>query len=188
MSIPLQLTFRGFPASPAIEASIRERTEQLARFHHRIVDCRVVVEAPHRHHVKGNLYHLRVLVNVPGGEIVVNDEGHDKHAHEDIYVAIRDAFNAVDRKIEDFVRRHRQDVKHHEVPAHGRIVRMFPDYGFIADGDGSEIYFHRNSVIEGGYDKLSVGAEVRFVASERESDKGPQATTVRPVGKHHIVG
>jgi cold shock CspA family protein/ribosome-associated translation inhibitor RaiA len=188
MTVPLQVTFRGFPASPAIEAGIRERAERLAGFHDRIIDCHVVVEAPHGHHAKGKLYHLRVLVNVPGGQVVVSNDAHDKHAHEDVHVAIRDAFNAVDRKLEDFVRRHRQDVKHHVAPAHGRVARLFPDHGFIVDGEGNETYFHRNSVVNDGYDRLEVGAEVRFVAAEGESDKGPQATTVRPAGKHHIVG
>jgi len=119
--------------------------------------------------------------------VAVNNEGHDKHAHEDVYVAIRDAFNAAGRKLEDFVRRHRQDVKHHEAPSHGRIASLFSDHGFIADSDGNEVYFHRNSVVDVEYDKLEVGAEVRFVAAYGESDKGPQATTVHPMGKHHIV-
>jgi hypothetical protein len=107
MTVPVDLTFHGFPTSPSIEDAIRRRTEQLGQFNQRIVHCRVVVEAPHRHHAKGKLYHLRIVVTVPGGQIVVNNEGHDKHAHEDVHVAIRDAFDATDRKLEDFVRRQR---------------------------------------------------------------------------------
>jgi cold shock CspA family protein len=65
---------------------------------------------------------------------------------------------------------------------------MLPDEdcGFIATADGDEIYFHRNSVADGRYDKLAVGDEVRFVAQHAESARGPQASTVVPIGKHHL--
>jgi len=70
------------------------------------------------------------------------------------------------------------------------VVRLFPDdgYGFIETADGQEVYFHRNSVVEGDFAKLAVDSEVRVEIAYGESEKGPQATTVRPVGKHHIVG
>lgn len=187
MKQPLQVTFRHMDPSPAIEASIHERAARLDRIHDRITSCHVIVEAPHRRHTKGRLYTIRVDLTVPGGEIVVNHEAHDKHAHEDVYVAIRDSFNAAQRRLKDHARRKRGDVKSHEAPPHGRIVRLFPaqDYGFIAAADGREIYFHRNAVVDGSFDALEVGAEVRF--AETRGDEGPQASTVHPVGKHHIV-
>jgi cold shock CspA family protein/ribosome-associated translation inhibitor RaiA len=187
VTVPVEVTFHGFPTSPTVEDAIRRRTAQLERFHSRITHCRVVVESPHRHHAKGKLYHLRIVISVPGGQIVVSEEGHDRHAHEDVYVAIRDAFNAVDRKLEDFVRRQRGDVKHHEAPSHGRIARLFPDYGFIADSEGNEIYFHRNSLVDSPFEGLMEGEDVRFVAVHGESERGPQASTVRRIGKHHVV-
>ena len=187
MSVPLQITFKDFPASEAVERRIRERAEKLAQFHDRITDCRVVVEAPHRRGHKGKLYHLRIVLVVPGGQVIVNQEAHDKHAHEDIYVAIRDAFNAAQRQLEDFVRVRGGKVKLHEAPLHGRITKMFPDYGFIEDAEGNEVYFHCNSVVDTTYESLDVGDEVRLSIAHGESDKGPQATTVRPIGKHHIV-
>lgn len=187
MTVPLQVTFKDFPPSEAVEKRIRERADRLERFHKRITECRVVVAAPHRRHVKGKLYHLNIVILVPGGEVVVNNDSHDKHAHEDIYVAIRDAFSAAERQLEDHVRVKGGNVKVHETPQHGTIVRMFPDYGFVQDSAGSEIYFHRNSVIEAEFEKLNVGDEVRIVVAEGESEKGPQASTVRPIGKHHIV-
>lgn len=186
MSVPLQITFRNFPHSEAVEARIRERADKLELHHKRITDCRVVVESPHRHHHKGKLYHLRIDLLVPGGELLVNSDSHDKHAHEDIYVAIRDAFDALERKLEEFARKGSGEVKSHETPAHGRVLRMFPDYGFIETSDGQEIYFHCNSVVDDGFEQLQVGSEVRIVTAEGESDKGPQATTVRPIGKHHL--
>jgi ribosomal subunit interface protein len=187
MTIPLQVTFKDFPPSTAVEQRIRERVDRLERFHKRIIECRVVVEAPHRRHVKGKLYHLNIVILIPGGEVVVNNESHDKQAHEDIYVAIRDAFGAAERQLEDHVRVKGGKVKAHEAPRHGNISKMFPDYGFIEDSEGVEIYFHRNSVVDAEYEKLEVGDEVRIVVAESESDKGPQASTVKPIGKHHIV-
>ena len=79
-------------------------------------------------------------------------------------------------------------MKLHAVPDHGRIARLLAeqDCGFIVTGDGTEIYFHRNSVANGGFDKLTVGDEVRFVAQHSESAEGPQASTVVPLGKHHL--
>lgn len=186
MTIPLKITFRDFASSEAVEARIRERAERLERHHKRITDCRVVVEAPHRKHHKGKLYHVRIDLVVPGGELCVNHDSHDKHAHEDIYVAIRDAFGAMERQLRSFAKKQSGDVKTHETPAHGRVVTVTPDYGIIEDSDGNQTYFHRNTVIDDGFDGLDVGSEVRFVAVEGESEKGPQATTVRPIGKHHL--
>ena len=188
MKLPLQVTFRHMDPSPAIEANIRERAARLDRFHGRITGCHVVVEAPHRRHAKGKLYTVRVDLVVPGGEIVVNRGAHDRHAHEDVFVAIRDAFSATQRRLKDHARRRRGEVKSHEAPPHGRIARLFPaqDYGFIAAADGREIYFHRNAVVGNAFDDLEVGDEVRF--AEARGDEGPQASTVHPHGKKHIVG
>lgn len=104
MKLPLQISFRGMDTSPATEALIRERAEKLDRFHDRITGCRVVVEASHRHQRKGRLYHVRVDLTVPGHEIVVGRERDDDHSHEDIKVAVRDAFDAARRQLEDHLR------------------------------------------------------------------------------------
>ena len=110
------------------------------------------------------------------------------HAHEDADVAIRDAFNAAGRSLEDHVRRARDEVKTHEPPLHGKIARLFPDgFGFIALSDGEEVYFHQNSVYKGSFSQLAVGQDVRVAVDEEESDKGPQASSVTPIGRHHIV-
>lgn len=118
MQLPLQITFRNVEPSEAIEARIRKEAKRLERFYDRIMGCRVVVELPHKHHHKGNLYHVRIDLTVPGGELVVNREPAQHQAYRDLYVAIRDAFDAVQRQLEDYVRRQRGDVKTHEVPSH----------------------------------------------------------------------
>jgi ribosome-associated translation inhibitor RaiA len=105
VTFPIQITFKGFPSSPAVDHPVRDRARRLEHHHGRITDCRVVLEAPHRHHRKGKLYDVRIDLVVPGGELFVHPGGQANHAHEDIAVAIRDAFNAMERKLIQFVRK-----------------------------------------------------------------------------------
>ena len=187
MQQPLQISFRDIPHSDAVEASIREHAEKLDQFYDSIMSCRVMVEAPHIHKQHGNLYHIRIELTVPGKELVANRAPAEHHAHEDIYVAIRDAFNAMRRQLQDYKRQQEGHVKTHELPAHGAISELVPaeDYGRIHSSDGREIYFHRNSVIDANFDKLEIGATVHF--TETMGDLGPQASTVHVEGKHHTI-
>jgi ribosomal subunit interface protein len=91
--------------SDAVTDRVRERATQLDHFLEGITAVHVTVQAPHQHHHKGQLYEVHILVHAPGKEIVINREGSRDHAHEDVYVAIRDAFDAAERRIEDFARR-----------------------------------------------------------------------------------
>ncbi|HWB49108.1 MAG TPA: HPF/RaiA family ribosome-associated protein [Stellaceae bacterium] len=174
-------------ASPALEARIRQRAEELEQYYNRIIACHVTVEARHRHHRQGNLFQVSIDLLVPGREIAVSSGRDSDHAHEDAHVAVRDAFDALRRRLEDHVREARGKAKLHVVPDHGRVARLLPDRdgGFIVTPSGAEIYFHRNSVADGGFDALETGAEVRFVVRDRESANGPQASTVVPLGKRH---
>ncbi len=114
MQLPLQITFRKMDTSPSVEAHIRERAEALERHFERITACRVVVEQSTRRQRKGKLYHVRIDLTVPGREIVVKRDPSENHAHEDILVAVRDAFDAALRQLEDHARRARGDVKTRE--------------------------------------------------------------------------
>ena len=117
MQLPLQLQFRNMEHSPAIEAAVRKHVEKLKFFNGDIISCRVAIEAPHRHQYKGKLYQVVVDIRVPGREIVVSRTPDDQQAHEDVYVAIRDAFEAARRQIQDHARIRRGKVKVHEPPA-----------------------------------------------------------------------
>jgi ribosome-associated translation inhibitor RaiA len=186
--MPLQITFRHMDPSPALEARIRQRAEGFDRFFGRIIACRVVVECRHMRHQQGKLFEVRIDLTVPGGEIVVGRDSGANHAHEDAHVAVRDAFDAARRRLEDHARDRRGAVKLHAVPDHGRIARLLPDRdcGFIVTADGDEIYFHRNSVAGNAFDNLEICTEARFVAQFAESADGLQASTVIPLGKHHL--
>jgi ribosomal subunit interface protein len=97
--------------APALETKIREKAAKLERFHGRVTDCRVVVEAPQRHHHKGQLYRVNIDLALPGHEILASSGAGGDHAHEDAYVAVRDAFEAAARQLEETLRRQR-DAKH----------------------------------------------------------------------------
>jgi ribosomal subunit interface protein len=178
MQLPLQITFRGIPHSDAVEARIREKASKLDKFHNRIMSCRVAVESEHQHHHQGNQYHIRIDITTPGKEIVISREHHDNHAYENIYVAIRDAFDAAIRQLENLSRVQRGEVKKHQLESVGTVARLLPekDHGFITSENGREIYFHRNSVNGGGFDTLKVGTIIRY--KEEDSDLGPKASMI----------
>lgn len=187
MNKPVEITFRDMPRSEAVEAKIREKVARLEEFYEHILACHVVIESPHSHHHQGNLFHVGIDLTVPDGEIIVNRDPREHHVHEDAYVAIRDAFKAARRKLQDFARKQRGDIKAHVVPPHGIIFELVPEqnYGRIRGSDGRELYFHRNSFLGGDFDTLNIGDEVRFV--EGVGKKGLQASTVHLIGKHHII-
>ena len=107
MSIPLQVTFRDFPHSRALENAIRAKVKKLEEIYDKISHCRVVIGLPHRHHHKGHLYHVNIEMGVPGKDIVVK-RCPDRHsANQDAYVAIRDAFGAITRQLEAYTGKHR---------------------------------------------------------------------------------
>lgn len=180
MQVPLQITFRNMEQSDAVEADVRKRVDKLTRHHPDMLSCRVVVEAPLRHRQQGGLFKVRIDITCPEGKLEVNRDPDAKHhAHEDVYVALRDAFLAADRKLEGYICRRKGEVKVHEEMPQGRITHLSPmeDYGMITTSGDREIYFHRNSVLNANFDKLTIGTVVRF--HEEQGDQGPQASTVK---------
>lgn len=186
MQTPVDITFREIERSEAVEARILDWVSKLDRVFDRIMSCEVLVETPHRHHQKGRQFHIRILLTVPGGEIVSSHDPGPDEAHEDVYVALRDAFLATKRQLEEYVRKNlrRGDIKREQNgAAHGRVtfLDVEREWGWIEPDDGRRIYFNSNSVL-GGVDGLSVGDEVRF--TEEDGREGPQASTVNKIGAH----
>lgn len=189
MELPLQITFRDMSPSEAMEQAIRERAAKLDAFCDRIMSCRVVVEPKYRHHRQGNAYHVRIDLTVPGQELVVSHDPGREETHEDAYVAIRDAFDAAGRQLEDYARRRRGDVKTHGetlVAAvaggpeqTGRIVQLNPEgnYGMIESSDGRLVYFDRSSLVDIDFGELREGDRVEF--TEEAGEEGPAAASVR---------
>jgi cold shock CspA family protein/ribosome-associated translation inhibitor RaiA len=180
MQIPLQITFRDIPHSDPVEQYVRQKAAKLDAADPRITSCRVAVEMPHRHARHGEHFRVRIDITVPGGEIVVGRTPGEKHEYEDLYAAVDAAFDDAVRQVHDFVHRQRGDSKTHEPARHGHVVKLFSyeGYGFLSTREGEELYFHRNSVLHGGFARLKIGSRVRFV--EESADGGPRATTVEP--------
>jgi len=170
--------------SEAIETLVRERAAKLDSFADDIMGCRVIVEPAAKHHKHGNLYEVHIDLTVAGEEIAVTREPSGHIENKDVRVVLRDAFNSARRQLEDFVRRRRGFVKTHENSPHARVSKLFPieGFGFLETPDGREVYFHRDSVLNEYFGTLQIGTEVTFVGEQGE--KGPQASTVRIVGKH----
>ncbi len=181
MQEPLRIAFRGMEPPIGVEDAVRAHVADLEQYFDRITACSVVVEAHHRHQRHGRLFHVRVDLVVPGREIVVRRDPPEHQAHEDLPLAVRDAFNAVRRQLQDYVRSMRGDVKAHAEPTVGRIVRLFPDYGFLVTDTGDEVYLHRNAVVGAEFEKLTVGDRVRYTIHDGEGEHGPQASTVIPL-------
>lgn len=199
MIIPVQITYRNMKHSEAIDTQIRTEAAKLDEFFDKIVSCRVMVEIPHQHRDRGNSFHIRIALEVPGREIVVNHQptlhrhavaiGESKNLkrqevdapHKDFYVALHDAFRTVRRQLQDYVARLRNETKEHIETPEGSVTRLFPelDYGFISVPDGREVYFHRNSLRNGDFDLLTPGVRVRF--AEEPGEQGPHAAYVRIV-------
>lgn len=104
MQVPLQIVFENLERSEAVEARVREEIEKLTLFHDRLTSARVVIARPqHRRH-RGDTFHVRIQVDVPGSAgVAVSREPSATGAHEDVYVAIRDAFSAARRQLQDLV-------------------------------------------------------------------------------------
>lgn len=173
MQRPLQITSRDFALTSAIEAEVRSKVATLEHFYERIGGCHVTLEGTVDHHHRGGPFKVRIDMTLPGAELSVNHQDED-----DLAIAIRSAFDAARRKLQDYVHKQRGDVKSAEVPPHARVSRLFASegYGFLTSNDGREIYFHRNSVLNNAFERLKVGTEVRF--AEEMGDKGPQASSV----------
>ncbi len=117
MQVPLQITFHGIDHSEAVEQRIRDKVAKLEQVYERITSCRVTVEAHHRNpsnlHVTGQPFQIRIDLTVPGGELAYTRQPKDSHVNEDIFVALRDAFQAMERQLKEFIARQRGETKVH---------------------------------------------------------------------------
>lgn len=195
MTLAPQIAFRNMEASPKLEEAVLREASRLERFFPRIMSCRVAIEGPRREEF-GGLYRVRIDLGVPGEELLVE---HNPTLHETLRAeeavhktkedephrerrdpqrAVHEAFHEMRRRLQDYARRMRGDTKQHERLPVGHVIRLSPEEGFgFIGADGREVYFHRDSVLSGHFDRLRIGTRVRF--AEEMGEKGPQATTVR---------
>ena len=141
MQRPVQITSSDFSLTESVQADIRTKAAKLDTYYDHIIGCKVVVEAPVHHHHKGGPFKVRIELSVPGKDLVVNHKD-----DEELSVAIREAFHAIRRQIEDYVRQRRGFVKTHEESPRARIVKLEPDkgYGFLETADGGATWACRS--------------------------------------------
>ena len=179
-----EVDFLGMTPRPDIQEAIDTHLARLEQRFGRVTACRVVVKAPSGHHQTGGLYEVNIRLALPDGrEVDVARTPSADERHAELAFALNNAFKRARRRLQDRVRRMQNKVKEHEPAPTGTVVRVDPsgEFGFIEAGDGHEVYFHRNSVLDAPL-RLAVGARVSF--AEEMGEKGPQASTVKLLGKH----
>jgi cold shock CspA family protein/ribosome-associated translation inhibitor RaiA len=175
----LQIVCRDFPLTPAIRTSIGRHAARLEKLYRRVQRCEVTIASPHRNKHKGRIFHVSIRIDVPGHTLSVSREAEEDPTHQTLHFALRDAFLALGRRLEDQVDERRGFVKTLEQRPLGTVLRTFPDrdFGFLADEDGREIYFHRNALKGLRLEALEPGTQVRYEAED--GIEGPQAVFVR---------
>lgn len=178
--LPVQITIRDIPGSPALESHIRSKSSKLKQYDDRLISCKIVVEFEQKHKHRGKLYNVRIDITVPRKEMVVT-----KKSDEDVYVAIRDAFAAIIRQLENHSHKRHGRVKTHSDVMHGRVARIREEegYGFIEGVDGNEYYFSMTNVKHPGFERLMIGDEVEYIP--QPVSEGWQACHVIRERNHH---
>jgi ribosomal subunit interface protein len=178
MKQEVHIQFHGMEASEALAASARAHALKLDAFATDIMACRVLIDLEQKHKHQGRPYGVRLDLTLPGHELVVN-----RVHHEDVYVALRDAFDDMKRQLQEVVRQRRGQEKTHPVPLHGELVRLNDSegYGFIRTPTGDEYYFSRDNLADTPFEHLQTGSRVQFIPEPGRD--GPQARRVS-LGKH----
>jgi len=187
MQTPLELAYQDVDITPDIQKLIDGNVEALEQRFGRVTSCKIIIRGPGNRHQTGGLNHISIRLALPDGrEVNVGRTPKQDQRHADLAFAVNDAFKRARRQLQDQARRLQAQVKTHAEQPVGTVVRIDPngDFGFLKSSDGSEIYFHRNSVLEDGFGALSVGSRVTYC--EEIGAKGLQASTVKLLGKHGL--
>jgi|SRR6185437_6822795 len=181
MDIPLEIAFHNVEPSAEIEALIREHVRRLEKLYPHLVGCRVSIEMLHKQHRNGNVSEVHIAIRVPGRELAISREPHktkQRRAAPNMHTSVKDAFRAAEKRLRDFKDLQYGEIKTKEMPLQGYISQLVAEknYGFIATGNGEELYFHRNAVANGGFEGLRQGQAVQY--SMVVGDKGPSAGRV----------
>lgn len=187
METPVQIDVQGMEASERVRSSIAAHVADLEQRFGRVTACRVGLKGPGGHHRSGGLYEVSIRLTLPNGrEVNISRTAKADERHSDLSFAINDAFHRARRRLQDHVRRMQGQTKTHADPPLGTVSQLEPidGFGILQTADGREIYFHRNSVLDGGFTKLKIGT--RVIYSEEVGEKGPKASTVKILGKHSM--
>jgi cold shock CspA family protein len=190
MQTPVEIDFHGLTANEQLRACVMKNISTLEQRFGRITACRVVIKAPSERHRTGGACEVAIKLSLPQGrqvDIARSEKGEQTDDRlADPVVAIKTAFKRARRRLQDQARRMRGQVKSHDGPPVATVKRFdaVTGFGFLETQDGREIYFHKNSVRDGSAGQFSPGTRVTFF--EEMGNKGPQASTVKVLGKHGL--
>jgi cold shock CspA family protein len=190
MQTPVEIDFHGLTANERLRTCVMRNISVLEQRFGRITACRVVIKAPSERHRAGGACEVAIRLSLPQGrEVDIGRSEKPEKADDrlaDPVVALNAAFKRARRRLQDQARRMRGDVKSHDGPPTATVKRFdeATGFGFLETPDGREIYFHKNSVLDGSSRQVAPGTRVTFF--EEMGDKGPQASTVKVLGKHGL--
>ena len=180
-----EVIFHDVERSPWVENYILERLQRLDRFAEGITSCRVCLARDQASHLKGNRYSVMIEVRMPPNhDLAARKAKVIRDLQAQLPALINLAFGAIERQLKKTAALRRNEEKRHDAQPHGIVEKLFEEgYGFLrAVGDERQVYFHRNSVLHGDFERLAIGTEVRFTSQDGE--KGPQASSVQIIAKH----
>ncbi len=181
MKYPVQISWRNVPKIKKIKSLIHEKAKKLDQINDDLISCRVILEKPQKNLKAGRIYQVRVEITVPPETVIsVQKDAGKGDKNERLEQIIRNTFQSVWRQLREHTRKRRGNVKYHPMQESSAVVaRLFSEngYGFIKTDHGREVYFHENSVLNNGFNRMSPGMGVRF--EEEMGEKGPQASSVR---------
>ncbi|MBU6462214.1 MAG: HPF/RaiA family ribosome-associated protein [Bradyrhizobium sp.] len=186
MQTPAQIEFEGVQSTPQLQAAIDQHIAELESRFGRVTAGRVVVKGPGDRHQSGGQYQVSIRLALPDGrEVNIGRTPKQDERYGDLTFAVDNAFKRARRQLQDRARLMRGQTKQHENQPIGTVLRIDPsgEFGFLQAVDGREIYFNSNSVL-GGASKIAVGMRVSY--AEEMGEKGPQASTVKMLGKHGL--
>ena len=180
MQVAPEVSYKNIASSQRIRRRVAKELAHLEKIYPRLISCKVLVEGPDgTRGSKGHLARVRLHLGLPGGrEVAVSHRSDDNHAHEDVYVAIRDSFRAAERQLKKIKPDPRVDGSLEDTRLSGTIARFNAEErsGFIQASDQTDYYFHENEVTGGEFDQLTIGEAITFRPDMGK--KGPMARTV----------
>jgi len=171
MSASVDIVVKNVESTEAIQSRIQRNVEKLPLFHNNIEFCKVIVDVPQKHKYQGKLFTVHIEIGVPKKRLVVN-----RKVDENLYIAIREAFAAMKRQLDEYNHKQKNHIKQHPETLRGKITRLYSDYGFIESSDGREFYFNESSLLHPDFEAVDIGTPVHFL--ESLMDDGLQAVHI----------
>lgn len=189
MEVPPEMAFRGVEPTDELKNRILDGIETLEGVYPNLISCRSMVADDTPDQTSGKNYRVRLEIGIPGKAVVVDRQHPDADERPTLVQTINEAFSIARKRLVKAKKLQRGETKVHELPPHGRVVRLLVDdtgvrYGFIENREGRQIYFHEEALVDLEYDDLEVGDEVRYAAAQ--GDEGLQASTVAKLEPQEI--